>query len=518
MMKRRIKIIFTVLLSLIMMLSMLGGCALFIADEPVSIVSIEKTDTDGIVDTYTITYSDGTTSTFFVTNGVNGENGKDGVDGADGENGKDGLNGVDGKDGKDSNVSIEDVYEYYRSIPGNEDKTYEDFLKAFGIATNGAAAAVNKTLLSTVKVHSEFIETSDSNEYGQTVISSGAGVIYEINPSTGDSGVTNGYTYFLTNYHVIYDEKGYDDNYFPRKIVAYLYGTEYPVHYVTENNSFKLDEYGRKIAEYGKYGIECEYVGGSAAADVAVIRAKTADVLAINENAQAVTFADQYYVGETAFTVGNPNNEGMSVTQGIVSTDSEYIYLSVDGKSREHRSMRVDVALYPGNSGGGLFNSSGKLIGLSHAGDGDDQNVNYAVPLDLVKVVAEDIMYYHKKGADVAVADKITLGVTVSFEKSKYVYDSATGYGKIVEDLVVTSIIENSIAEKLGLNKDDVIKNLRIDRAGTPLEYELSRSYQIGDLLFSVRVGDKISFTIDRDGNQMQTSEYTVLETDLKTP
>lgn len=512
MMKRRIKIIFAVLLSFIMTLSTLGGCALFIADEPVSIVSIEKTDTDGIVDTYTITYSDGTTSTFFVTNGVNGENGKDGVDGADGENGKDGLNGVDGKDGKDSNISIEDVYKYYLLLHEGEEKNYEDFLKAFGLVANGEAAAINKTLLSTVKVHSEFIETSDSNEYGQTVISSGAGVIYEINPSTGDSGATDGYTYFLTNYHVIYDEKGYDNNYFPRKIVAYLYGTEYPVHYVTE------DEYGRKIAQYGKYGIECEYVGGSAAADVAVIRAKTADVLAINENVQAVTFADQYYVGETAFTVGNPNNEGMSVTQGIVSTDSEYIYLSVDGKSREHRSMRVDVALYPGNSGGGLFNSSGKLIGLSHAGDGDDQNVNYAVPLDLVKVVAEDIMYYHKREEDVAVADKITLGVTVSFEKSKYVYDSATGYGKIVEDLVVTSIIENSIAETLGLNKDDVIKNLCIDRDSTPLEYELSRSYQIGDILFTVRAGDKISFTINRGGNQMQTSEYTVLDSDLKIP
>ena len=517
-MKRRIKIIFAVLLSLIMTLSTLGGCALFIADEPVSIVSIEKTDTDGIVDTYTITYSDGTTSTFFITNGVNGENGKDG---ADGEKGKDGLNGVDGKDGqdgKDSDLSIEDVYKYYLSISGNENKTYEDFLKAFGLVTNGSAAIVNKTLLSTVKVYSEFIETSDSNEYGQTVISSGAGVIYEINCETVDGGVTDGYTYFLTNYHVIYDEKGYDNNYFPRKIVVYLYGTEYTVHYVTENNSYKLDEYGRKIAEYGKYGIECEYVGGCAAADVAVIRAKTADVLAVNESVQAVTFADEYYVGETAFTVGNPNNEGMSVTQGVVSTDSEYIYLSVDGKSREHRSMRVDVALYHGNSGGGLFNSSGKLIGLSHAGGGDDQNINYAVPIDLVKVVAEDIMYYHKKGADVAVADKITLGVTVSFEKSKYVYDSSTGYGKIVEDLVVLEVAKDSIAKVLGLAQGDVIKELRIYRVDELTEYKLSRSYQIGDLLFSVRVGDKISFTIDRGGNQMQTSEYTVLDSDLKTP
>ena len=127
-------------------------------------------------------------------------------------------------------------------------------------------------------------------------------------------------------------------------------------------------------------------------------------------------------------------------------------------------------------------------------------------------------MYYHKKGADVAVADKITLGVTVSFEKSKYVYDSSTGYGKIVEDLVVSEVVKDSIAKVLGLAQGDVIKELRIYRVDDLTEYKLSRSYQIGDLLFSVRVGDKISFTIDRGGNQMLTSEYTVLDSDLKIP
>lgn len=49
-----------------------------------SIVSIEKTGTQGLVDTYTITYSDGTTTTFTITNGKDGENGTDGKDGVNG--------------------------------------------------------------------------------------------------------------------------------------------------------------------------------------------------------------------------------------------------------------------------------------------------------------------------------------------------------------------------------------------------------------------------------------------------
>lgn len=105
------------------------------------IVSIIKTSTIGLVDTYTITYTDNTTSTFNVTNGKDGINGQDGKDGADGQdgvgiasitktgtqglvdtytitmtngttyayqvtNGKDGENGRDGADGQDGTDGV----------------------------------------------------------------------------------------------------------------------------------------------------------------------------------------------------------------------------------------------------------------------------------------------------------------------------------------------------------------------------------------------------------------------------
>lgn len=56
-----------------------NGAAGSDGDDGVGIVSITKTGTEGLVDTYTITYSDGTTSTFTVTNGAAGANGNDGV-------------------------------------------------------------------------------------------------------------------------------------------------------------------------------------------------------------------------------------------------------------------------------------------------------------------------------------------------------------------------------------------------------------------------------------------------------
>lgn len=70
----------------------------------VGISKIEKTGTEGNVDTYAISLTNGTVYNFTVTNGVNG---KDGVDGQDGVDGKDGVDGQDGIDGKDAHIDTE---------------------------------------------------------------------------------------------------------------------------------------------------------------------------------------------------------------------------------------------------------------------------------------------------------------------------------------------------------------------------------------------------------------------------
>ena len=95
-------------------------------DDGRGIESVEKTETEGNVDTYTVTYTDGTTSSYTVTNGEDGKDGKQGekgdtgatgatgatgsagATGARGASGKDGADGKDGKDGKDG-VSIINV-------------------------------------------------------------------------------------------------------------------------------------------------------------------------------------------------------------------------------------------------------------------------------------------------------------------------------------------------------------------------------------------------------------------------
>ncbi len=454
-------------------------CGVFFAGcSSPAIVSIEKTSSVGYVDTYTITYSNGKTSTFEITNGKNGK---------------------DGKDGKD--VSIAEIYQEYVNEYG--EISYQDFLKQYlSVNTNGNASVINECLQSTLKVYTKFYETTTSSGFfgGQTqksvAIYTGSAIIYKMYED---------YTYVITNYHVVYDSKANSDtkDKIAVEIVGYLYGSEdSPSKKDTTTNGY--DDYS-----YGDYAINFDYIGGSIENDIAVIRTKTTNITKINKNAKQVKLADKYYVGQTAIAIGNPEDEGISVTEGIVSVDNEYITLDIDGTSRYYRSIRIDTALYSGNSGGGLFNSDGELIGITNAGDNEDQNVNYAIPLSIATGVADNIIQYYTGSSTNAY--KITLGIQVVSKNSKYTYDKSTGYGEISEDIVISTVEQNSIASVMGLKVGDTIKSMSINGK----EYTLSRSFNIPDLLLTVRQNDSINFTVLRNNTQTTLTAYTVTTTNL---
>ena len=460
-----------------------SGCEIETSLIPLSIKSIEKTSTDGLVDTYTIYYSDGTESTFEVTNGADGESGADGVDGKNGEDGKD---GVDGKD-----ITVEALYERYVTEYGEID--YADFLEMYMTLESEEYPAIHNCLQTTAKVYTAFTEPdSQNNNAPKRVSYTGASVIYKIEEE---------YTYFLTNYHVTYDEKATDGK-ISEEIHCYLYGSE---------SAPKKSEDGLSYS-YDDYAIACEYVGGAATYDLALLRARTADVKAVNPNVKAVTFAEDYYVGESAITVGNPGGEGISVTKGIVSVDADNITLSVDGTSRTYRSIRIDTPLYKGNSGGGLFNRKGELIGISNAGDLTKENINYAIPLQIVKSAAENMLSYAKDGLDETQgAYKIKLGITVTATNSKYTYDAQSGYGKITEDVLITAVEADSLAFSMGFADRDIITAIVIEDE----TYAINRYYEIGDYLLYLREGTTFSFLYKRNGENYETAEHTVERSQL---
>lgn len=471
-MKRLIKIAVLVL-CLIMPFSVFSaGCN---NNDARSIVSIIKTDTQGLTDIYTITYSDGTTSTFEIRNGENG------------------TNGANGQDGED--LDITDLFERY--LQDNPTATYEDFLKSVLVYNPEInATKINEALLSSAKIYTEFTETYLINPFQSatdTSIACGSAVVYKINTD---------YTYFITNYHVVYSATALETDKIAKRINLYLYGSEgAPV------ATGAVDGNGCRLFDYGDYALSAEFVGGSATYDVAIVKVPTAQVFEINDGVKAVTFADKYFVGQTAIAIGNPEDDGISATQGIVSVDNEYINLNVDGTSRAYRSIRIDTAIYNGSSGGGLFNSNGDLIGITNAGDGTDQNVNYAIPLPIVKGAVENIMNYAGEKS----VKKISLGVEVVVNHSKYEYDATYGYGKIVEEIIVSAVQQNSVIERLGVSVNDKIISIIINS----VEHKINRTFDIGDLLLTIRAGDVINVKYERNSQVKLGTPYTVLDSDL---
>ena len=173
----------------------------------------------------------------------------------------------------------------------------------------------------------------------------------------------------------------------------------------------------------------------------------------------------------------------------------------------------MDTALYGGNSGGGLFNSEGKLIGIANAGSSEEENINYAIPLEIVRGTVENILYWDADGdSATSGAYKITLGLTVMSSGSKYVYDADRGYGKIVENVVVQSIADNSIASRFDMAKDDVITAVTVDGVKT----KVNRSFDISDIILTMRPGDTISLEYTRGGETHTSSAVTLEHSDFE--
>lgn len=313
--------------------------------------------------------------------------------------------------------------------------------------------------------------------------SAGSGVIYQLDKEKGDA-------YLITNYHVVYNSSASTQNKISDDISVYLYGMEYE-----------------------QYAIPATYVGGSMNYDIALLKISGSEILKAS-NARAVTVADYgaLSVGQSAVAIGNPEAQGISVTRGIVSVDSESLPMTaLDGSSQiTYRAIRVDTAVNSGNSGGGLFNLEGELIGIVNAKIIDDgiEGIAYAIPVSIAIGVAQNIIDHSTNEAYTDGVWKYLLGVGVVSISAR---TELTEEGAVVirEDVMVDTVTEGSLTDGV-LQTGDVIKSLAI----RGVTYEATRSFVIVDAMLNARVGDTVSVTVERDGETL-TENFTITEDDV---
>jgi len=225
---------------------------------------------------------------------------------------------------------------------------------------------------------------------------------------------------------------------------------------------------------------EATYMGGDADLDIALLKVEA-------EGLSPVVLGDsnELTVGSPVVAIGNPLGQlGGTVTAGYISA----LEREVAVEDKTFTVLQTDAAINGGNSGGGLFNAKGELIGLvnAKASSVGVEGLGFAIPIDDIEQDIEDLINYGY------VTSRVTLGVMLL-----NVFDDRTALTYQVEEMgvYIFSINENSNAELAGLQPFDRI--ISID--GEAIE----NGDRVVEIIGTKSVGDTIEMVIERNGEEM---------------
>lgn len=274
-------------------------------------------------------------------------------------------------------------------------------------------------------------------------VGSGSGVIY-----TQDG-------YIITNYHVVSSNDS--------KITVTLFSGE---------------------------ELTATYIYGDESNDISVIKIEKDDCTFTKVSTSTVTYMMPVMV------IGNALGKGFNTTQGVVSAPASEVYFSSTYETMT--LIQIDAAVNSGNSGGGLFNTSGELIGIVNAklsGTSSSgaiiESMGYAIPMSSVMKCVNDLNTY---GYVTGVA---RLGVSVQNQLQ-------VGNQRISANVVV-GVTPGGSAEKADLRAGDILYAINGE--------SISSFETLKKMLTAYSVGDKIELTVLRPTEEAkkQTHPYYYL-------
>ncbi len=206
-------------------------------------------------------------------------------------------------------------------------------------------------------------------------------------------------------------------------------------------------------------------------------------------------------VGQKVIVVGHPLALHDTVTVGILSA----VRRSIPDTALELQGelLQVDAAVNPGNSGGPVLDSGGRVIGVVAALARESQSVGFAVPIDLAKEVLPELI---RMGHPYRPAIGID-GVAITPELAD-LFGLPLRSGFLVE-----RVVPGSLAERVGMRTGDrlVLWNEMAYVLGgdivTAIDDEsVSSAADIARVLLKARPGQELRLTIFRDGQSEELS------------
>ena len=240
--------------------------------------------------------------------------------------------------------------------------------------------------------------------------------------------------------------------------------------------------------------LDVEVVGADERTDIAVLRVVSDGAFPYAR----LGSSDDLLIGEWVIAIGNPfgamiQDPQPSVSVGVVSANHRRVRREVGGGERLYQGMiQTDAAINPGNSGGPLVNALGEVVGINtmiFSQSGGDQGLGFAIPMNRVRRVAEEIIQYGRRrnpwfgfrGEAVVQVNPYTLqqlGIT-----------SDSG-------VLVTEIHRQSAVYVAGLELGDVIVSVNGEKVEHPLDIDF--------INWGLFIGDKVTLEIDRKGESKE--------------
>ena len=205
--------------------------------------------------------------------------------------------------------------------------------------------------------------------------------------------------------------------------------------------------------------------------------------------------SDKVQIGDKAIAIGNPLGLDLqsTLTSGYISGKDRTITLQnglqMDGL------MQTDAAINSGNSGGGLFDQEGKLIGINTA-KASAEGIGFTIPINVAKTIVDNIV----SGGSF---EGVKLGISGVDVKT---FQQATGQRlSIDKGIYVVEVVKGSSAQKAGVTRGDIITKINGKAINTMSSLKKA--------LLEVRPKQKGKITVYRDGSTKDLDiEFSTLE------
>ncbi|RTZ68297.1 MAG: serine protease, partial [Aquificaceae bacterium] len=186
--------------------------------------------------------------------------------------------------------------------------------------------------------------------------------------------------------------------------------------------------------------VTAELVGADPKTDLAVLKIPKKEVPDADKRVAKLGDSSKVRVGDLVIAIGNPFGLENTATFGIVSALHRRI-----GLDQYENFIQTQAPINPGNSGGPLVNIKGEVIGINTAIIAHAQGLGFAIPINLAKWVANELLTYGK-------VVRGWLGVVVQELTPPIAQALGLDHG-----VIVLKVIPGSPAQEGGLEAGDII-------------------------------------------------------------